>query len=79
MLDQPSASEIKKIGVLCIIHFIYFWIQLKNLFTSFKFRFMRDIWGFPGGSDDKESVCNVGDTGSVPGSERSGEGNGYPL
>ena len=23
--------------------------------------------GFPGGSDDKESVCNAGDLGSIPG------------
>ena len=38
---------------------------------------MRDIWGFPAGSDGKESACNMGDTGSIPGSERSGEGNGY--
>ena len=29
----------------------------------------------PGGSDDKESVCNVGDVGLIPGSGRSpGEG-----
>ena len=36
--------------------------------------------GFPGGSDSKESACNVGDLGSIPGSERSpGEGNGNPL
>ena len=36
--------------------------------------------GFPGGSDDKESVCSAGDLGSIPGSGRSpGEGNGYPL
>ena len=35
---------------------------------------------FPGGSDGKESVCNAGDLGSVPGLRRSpGEGNGYPL
>ena len=27
--------------------------------------------GFPGGSNSKESVCNVGDLGSVPGSGRS--------
>ena len=33
-----------------------------------------------GGSDSKESVCNVGDLGSVPGLGRSpGEGNGNPL
>ena len=35
--------------------------------------------GFPGGSDGKESACSVRDWGSIPGSGRSGEGNGYPL
>ena len=36
--------------------------------------------GFPGGSDSKESVCNAGDPGLIPGSGRSpGEGNGNPL
>ena len=36
--------------------------------------------GFLGGSIDKESSCNAGDPGSVPGLERSpGEGNGNPL
>ena len=35
---------------------------------------------FTSGSDVKESACNVGDLGSIPGSGRSpGEGNGYPL
>ena len=35
---------------------------------------------FPGGSDHKESACNVGDLGSIPESERSPrEGNGNPL
>ena len=35
---------------------------------------------FPGGSDGKESVCNAGDLGSIPGSGRSpGEGIGYTL
>ena len=38
------------------------------------------LMGFPGGLDGNESACNVGDSGSIPGSERSpGEGNGYPL
>ena len=33
------------------------------------------IKGFPGGSDGKESACNAGDLGSIPGSGRSsGEG-----
>ena len=36
--------------------------------------------GFPSGSDGKESACNVGDWGSIPGSGRCpGEGNGYLL
>ena len=36
--------------------------------------------GFPGGSDGKESACNRGDLGLIPGSGRSpGKGNGYPL
>ena len=35
---------------------------------------------FPGGSDCKESACNVGDPGSIPGLVRSpGEGNGNPV
>ena len=33
--------------------------------------------GFPGGSDGKESACNVGDLGLIPGLGRAfGEGNG---
>ena len=36
--------------------------------------------GFPGGSDDKESTCNVGDLDSIPGLGRSpGGGHGNPL
>ena len=36
--------------------------------------------GFPGGSAGKESACNVGDLGLIPGLGRSpGEGKGYPL
>ena len=36
--------------------------------------------GFPGGSAGKESTCNAGDLGSIPGLGGShGEGNGYPL
>ena len=36
--------------------------------------------GFPDSSGGKESACNLGDQGSIPGSGRSpGEGIGYPL
>ena len=36
--------------------------------------------GFPGNSDSKESTCNAGDLGMIPGLRRShGEGKSYPL
>ena len=57
---------------------LYFWVS--------KIPWRRDtlptpvFFGFPGGSDSKESACNVVDQGSIPGWERSpGEGNGNPL
>ena len=50
-----------------------------NLFT----KCLGSIWyvlGFPGGSDGKESACNAGDPGSIPGLGRSpGGGSGNPL
>jgi len=37
-------------------------------------------WVFLSGSDSKQSACNAGDLGSIPGSERSPEEvNGNPL
>ena len=47
---------------------------LKNLFTGQQWR------NFPGGSDGKVSVYNVGHPGLIPGLGTSaGEGNGNPL
>ena len=38
------------------------------------------VLGFPGCSAGKESTCNAGDLGSIPGLGRSPEeGKGYPL
>ena len=38
------------------------------------------VLGFPDSSVGKESSCNEGDLGSIPGLGRSpGEGKGYPL
>ena len=46
------------------------------------FEFSCHLWdflGFPDSSFGKESTCNAGDPGSIPGSGRStGEGIGYP-
>ena len=52
----------------------YVHTEMQNVYSSF----VRN--SFPGGSDGKESACNAGDPGSVPGSGRSpGEWNGHPL
>ena len=38
------------------------------------------MWGFPHSSVGKESACNAGDPGSIPGLGRvPGDGNGNPL
>ena len=59
------------------------WSRLKlaksNL-ISFHFYFCLICIDFCGSSAGKESACNVGDLGSIPGLRRSpGEGNDYPL
>ena len=47
---------------------------------GFKSRLHHVFEELPGGSDRKESACNAGDLGFVPGLGRSpGEENGYPL
>ena len=52
--------------------YLMIWLHKWVLFCSF--------YGFPGGSDSKESTCNAGDPGLISGSRRSpGEGNGNSL
>ena len=48
---------------------------------EFKFKGGHNAFlGFPGGLAGKESTCNAGDLGLIPGLGRSpGEGNGNPL
>ena len=51
-------------------------VQVLELFYCYYFYY---YW-VPGGSDGKESACNAGELGSIPGLGRSlGEGNGNPL
>ena len=52
---------------------------LETITTLF-FHWLYPNMGFTGGSDGKESACNVGDPGLIPGSGRSpGEELGHPL
>ena len=51
-----------------------------KMFLKIIEKMLKSILGFPGASDSKESACNTGDLGLIPGSRRSpGEGNGKPL
>ena len=52
------------------------------LLDVMEYKIYRTIYivDFPGGSDGKESACNAGDLGLIPGQEDSpGEENGNPL
>ena len=53
---------------------------LKFLLSISNFFWPGGQGGFLGGSAGRESTCNAGDLGSIPGLERSpGEGNDYPT
>ena len=48
--------------------------------VSFLRLYLALLWGFPDSKVDKESACNAGDPGSIPGLGRfPGEGKGYPF
>ena len=65
-------TELKSIYCTVYSHNCLYFLHFQNLLTL-----KRVLWGFPDGSAGKESACNVGDLGSVPGLGRSpGEGNG---
>ena len=53
--------------------------HVSSFFLSYIYIYIYIYIGFPG-SSDKESACNVGDVGLIPGLGISpGEGNGYPF
>ena len=46
--------------------------RTRNTFSTIVIRLSSAFkWGFPGGASDKESACNAGDVGSIPGLGRS--------
>ena len=64
--SYKQSSVAKYLIYLCMCIYIYIFFFFEG--------------GFPCGSASKESVCNEGDLGSIPGLGGSpGEGNGYPL
>ena len=68
------------IFVMKIISFSHGEVNYISMDLKFGFGYWIILWGFPDGSDGKESACNTGDPGSIPGSGRSPGGrNGNPL
>ena len=63
--------------------FLYFGIHSTPMDVNMAYSSLDNVQtflGFPVGSASKESACNAGDLGSIPGLGRSaGEGNSYPL
>ena len=63
-----------------LISVIYSALNLLGNFLSMSQNPKQFIWGFPAGSEVKESSCKVGDLSLIPGSRRSPvERNGYLL
>ena len=62
------------------LSFVFSQVQKSKADASASRSFFGILYGFPGGTDGKESACNAGDLGSIPGLGRSpGEGNRNPL
>ena len=74
-VSTVSPSLCHEVTGLDAMIFLFGILSFKPAFSLSSFTF-----DFPGGSDSKASVYNVGDLGSIPGLGRSpGEGNGNPL
>ena len=78
--ETISLSNKSRLSIFCIFVSHRWEIVSRYSFKSCYFNITYNLRGFPGGSDSKESACNSGDPGSIPGSGRSsGEGNDNPL
>ena len=75
-------TQVKLINsVLLATSFIQYWFWICRIILMWKdLRDLPKAIGFPDSSVGKESTCNAGDSGLIPGLGRSpGEGKGYPL
>ena len=77
-LEKGPPSNCIPLWVLSFKFLLLFRALLISLLLPFII--VHYFMGFPGGSDHKESACNAGNPGSIPGLGRSpGEGNSYLL
>ena len=68
-------------SMLLQMTWFHFFLWLSNiLLYMYTMHLYPFIMAFPGGLEGKESACNAGDLGLIPGLGRAfREGNGYPL
>ena len=76
-----------KLCLICLYLILLDFAKLSRMFNILNFKRTKIsvliclyVWNHPSGSDGKESACNVGDLGLIPGLERSpAGGHGNPL
>ena len=80
-----TTGSLDKVCILYIHTYIFIYIYIYIYIFIYTYKYIKYThihiyMGFPDSSVGKESACNSGDPGSIPGSERSaGEGIGCPL
>ena len=91
-IRNSSVSSMDRCSFFCILLECFLHQTFLNAFNEMSFSIFffnslaiylhtpYNLWGFPGGSEVKASVCSVGDLGSILEMGRSpGERNGNPL
>ena len=79
METSAASTYIDALPLLCRMNSTKIEMYLRGVPEVVGICYMTSV-GFPGSSVGKESACNAGDLGSIPGSGRApGEGNGNPL
>ena len=77
VMGFPGGSAVKKICLQCRRPRFYSWVER---IPRRRDRLPTPVFlGFPGGSASKESACNAGDLGSIPGLGYPPEEGGNPL
>ena len=78
-LQMNSDDTTVSFGLIYIVC-VYIYVYTHMCIQTHTHTHTYIVTPFPGGSDGKESTCNVGDLGSIPGlGGAPGRGHGNPL
>ena len=78
-METPLDKDVDYSKISSLTQYSHCRVPIK-IFCGYLLRNSKIYMGFPSDSSGKESACNVGDLGSVPGLGRSpGEGKGFPV